>query len=109
MRVLTHTTCMVDVAVHQCPTGTKALCRLGNVPKLVWLCSIGQLPLPPHQAYGTTLVRVRRMINGHNPKLNVETRTLRAVIERLSPISILEHAREDTLFLTDDDASLESE
>jgi tRNA(His) 5'-end guanylyltransferase len=87
----------VSDAVYQTPGSGQKIQSLGRQEKVAWLFEKGLLPLPRHQAYGTVLVRVKRMIEGYNPKLNTTVKTLRSVIEQVHG-PVLELVRTDTLF-----------
>lgn len=91
----------VSDAVYQCKGSGKQIQEKGKVEKVDWLWKAGKLPLPPHQAYGTVLVKVRRKIAGQNPKLGTTVMTLRGVLERLDG-PVLELARQGRLFPEDD-------
>jgi len=73
----------VSDAVHQTKGGhgKGKVQTLGKREKLQWLREQGLLPLPRHQAYGTVLARVKRAVEGHNPKTGEATTTLRGVVE----------------------------
>ena len=93
----------VSDAVYHQPGGhgKKAVQSLGKREKVAWLHERGLLPLPRHQAYGTVLARVRRVVEGHNPKTGEATTALRSVIEQVdSPV--LEIARTDALVVMDE-------
>merc|ERR1719310_1289961 len=78
----------VSDAVYQTPGSGKQIQGLGRQEKVAWLCEKGLLPLPRHQAYGTVLVRVKRVVEGHNPKLGKTVCSLRGVIEQVDgPVS----------------------
>jgi len=96
----------VSDAVYQTPGSGQKIQSLGRQEKVAWLWDKGLLPLPKHQAYGTVLVRVKRMIEGYNPKLGKNVRTLRGVIEQVEG-PVLELVRTDSLFPADDDVSAE--
>merc|ERR1712187_59816 len=91
----------VSDAVHQTPGSGQKIQSLGRQEKVAWLFGQGLLPLPRHQAYGTVLVRVKRMIEGYNPKLGRSVWTLRGKIEKVDG-PVLELVRTDALFPTDD-------
>merc|ERR1712176_1381515 len=88
-------------AVYHTKGSGKAVMSLGKVEKVKWLCENGLLPLPRHQAYGTVLAKVKRAVQGYNPKTNETVTTLRGVIERVDG-PVLELARNDALFPMDD-------
>ena len=92
----------VSDAVYHIQGSGKAVQALGKREKVGWLHAQGHLPLPRHQAYGTVLARVRRKVDGHNPKTGATVSTLRGVIERVDG-PVLELARTDTLFPRDDE------
>ena len=92
----------VGDAVYQVPGSGKAVQSLGKREKVAWLHAQGHLPLPRHQAYGTVLAKVRRRVDGHNPKTGAAVSTLRSVIERVDG-PVLELARTDALFPQDDE------
>jgi len=94
----------ISDAVLHAPGSDKAVRALGTREKVAWLWRNGHLPLPRHQAYGTLLVRVKRVLEGHNPKLGTSVKTLRGTIERLDG-PLLELARTDGLFPKDDELS----
>lgn len=91
----------VSDAVYQIKDSGKQIQGLGKREKVEWLWKHGHLPLPRHQAYGTVLVKVRRALDGYNPKLDKAVRTLRGVIEHVDG-PVLELARTDALFPQDD-------
>jgi hypothetical protein len=70
--------------------------------KLEWLRDQGALPLPRHQAYGTTVVKVRRVVEGVNGKSGETENTLRSRYEERSS-SVLAMMKDGTLLLQDDD------
>jgi len=92
----------VSDAVYHIPGSGKAVQGLGKVGKVGWLHAHGHLPLPRHQAYGTVLAKVRRRVDGHNPKTGATAPTLRGVIERVDG-PVLELARTGALFPKDDE------
>ena len=61
------------------------------------------LPLPPHQAYGTLLAKVKRRVEGKDPRQPdaPSVATLRSRIEAV-PGPVLELAIRDALFPADD-------
>jgi len=91
----------VSDAVYHIPGSGKAVQSLGKREKVAWLHAHGHLPLPRHQAYGTVLAKVRRRVEGHNPKTGATVTTLRSVIERVDG-PVLELARTDALYPKDD-------
>jgi len=91
----------VSDAVYHIPGAGKDVQCLGKREKISWLHAHGHLPLPRHQAYGTVLAKVRRRVDGHNPKTGATVATLRGFIERVDG-PVLELARTDTLFPKDD-------
>jgi tRNA(His) 5'-end guanylyltransferase len=96
----------VSDAVYQTKGSGQKILSLGRQEKIAWLWEQGLLPLPRHQAYGTVLVRVKRAIEGYNPKLDKKVRTLRGVIEHVDG-PVLELVRTDSLFPDDDELSPE--
>merc|ERR1712187_551816 len=96
----------VSDAVYQTPGSGQKVQSLGRQEKVAWLFEKGLLPLPRHQAYGTVLVRVRRIKEGYNPKLDKTFESLRAVIEQVDG-PVLELVRTDSLFLKDDEVQPE--
>ncbi len=64
---------------------------LGKREKIEWLWRAGCLPLPRHQAFGTAMARVRRPMQGFNPKTNETTLVLRRTVESL-PVGVLQLA-----------------
>lgn len=92
----------VSDAVYQIKGSGKEVQGLGKLQKVEWLWRQGRLPLPRHQAYGTVLVKVKRSIEGHNPKLGTSVRALRGVIERVDG-PVLELACKDALFPPDEE------
>ena len=93
----------VSDAVYHTPGGhgKSAVQRLGKREKVAWLHEQGLLPLPRHQAYGTVLARVRRQIEGRNPKTGEVTTALRGVVEQVDA-PVLEIARADALVAMDE-------
>jgi len=91
----------VSDAVYQTPGSGQKIQSLGRQEKVAWLWEQGLLPLPRHQAYGTVLVRVKRMAQGHNPKLDTPVWTLRGKIEQVVG-PVLHLVRTDALFPADD-------
>merc|ERR1712187_482513 len=91
----------VSDAVYQTPGSGQKIQSLGRQEKVAWLWEQGLLPLPRHQAYGTVLVRVKRITQGLNPKLGKAVSTLRGKIEKVDG-PVLELVRTDTLFPLDD-------
>lgn len=92
-------------AVYHTKGSGNAIQSLGKQQKAAWLWEKGLLPLPTHQAYGTVLVRVKRVVNGFNPKLGEQTKSLRAVIEHVDG-PVLELARTDSLIPAGDEPDL---
>jgi tRNA(His) 5'-end guanylyltransferase len=87
-------------AVHHCRglrEGASKILRLGTHKRLEWLASQGLLPLPSHQAHGSFFVKVRRAIDGFNPKTGQVVASVRGVIEELSG-NVLCRAAAGTLF-----------
>ena len=89
-------------AVYQIKGSGKQVQGLGKREKIQWLWEQGRLPLPPHQAYGATLVRVRRVVEGLNPKLGTRHASLRGVVERREG-PLLEMVRAGGLLLEDEE------
>merc|ERR1712060_529905 len=58
----------VSDAVYQTHRAGKKIMGGATPAKLQWLAENGLLPLPAHQARGAYFVRVRRAIDGVNPK-----------------------------------------
>merc|ERR1719162_2239859 len=81
--------------------GRKEAMGLGKKKKIEWLWKQGRLPLSTHQAYGTVLVRVKRVKDGRNPKLNTTVQTWRSVIEQVDG-PVLELMRTETLIPADE-------
>merc|ERR1711988_2007293 len=96
----------VSDAVYHMKGSGKAVQDLGKREKIEWLWQQGRLPLPRHQAYGTVKVRVKRIIEGYNPKLDTTVQSLRGVIEQVDG-PVLELIRTDSLFPTDDEVQPE--
>merc|ERR1711879_92623 len=92
----------VSDAVYQTPGSGQKIQSLGRQEKVAWLLEKGLLPLPTHQAYGTVLVRVKRIIEGYNPKLDTSVKSLRGTIEHVQG-PVLELMRTDCLFPPDDE------
>ena len=78
----------------------KQIMQLGKREKVEWLWKSGCLPLPLHQANGTTMVKVRRVVEGTNRKTGETHQSLRGVIESRQ-VSVIELFRTDQLFLED--------
>lgn len=91
----------VSDAVYQTKGSAKQIQERGKLEKVAWLNEQGLLPLPTHQAYGTVYVRVKRVVDGYNPKLGTQTKSLRGVIEQVEG-PVLELARTDSLIPVDD-------
>merc|ERR1712048_1361204 len=91
----------VSDAVYQTPGSGQKIQSLGRQEKVSWLWEKGMLPLPRHQAYGTVLVRVKRIKEGYNPKLGKNVWTLRGRIEKVDG-PVLELVRTNALFPADD-------
>lgn len=92
-----------DAVYHSKGTSDrKEAMKLGRKEKTAWLWKNGFLPLPRHQAYGSVFVKVKRAVDGHNPKLGTTVKTLRGVIERVDG-PILELVRTGKLFPVDDE------
>mmetsp|Transcript_49336 Transcript_49336/g.127272 ORF Transcript_49336/g.127272 Transcript_49336/m.127272 type:complete len:357 (-) Transcript_49336:309-1379(-) len=81
-----------DAVHHTKGAGTKVK-SLNTGQKLRWLAEQGLLPLAPHQAFGTYLVKAHRVIDAVNPKTGQPVQAVRGVIERLGG-SVLELARQ---------------
>lgn len=92
----------VSDAVYHTKGSGQQVQAFGRREKVEWLWRQGMLPLPRHQAYGTVLVRVKRMIEGHNPKLDTIVNTLRSVIVQVDG-PVLELVRSDTLIPADEE------
>merc|ERR1712224_1093105 len=88
----------VSDAVYHTKCGGKQAVNGHTREKLDWLRQRDLLPLPRHQAYGTVLVKVKRVVQGHNPKLGTTVSTLRSAIEQVDG-PVLELFRTDSLFL----------
>merc|ERR1712113_1353594 len=86
----------VSDAVYHTPGSGKSVQSLGKREKVEWLWKQGLLPLPRHQAYGTLLGKVKRMIQGYNPKTQETVHTFRSVIEHVEG-PVLESMRNDAL------------
>jgi len=91
----------VSDAVYQVKGAGKAIMQLGKREKIEWLWKNGHLPLPRHQAYGTNMVKVKRVIEGKNPKTGLVQSTYRGVVEGRD-VSVLELFRADAVFGEDD-------
>mmetsp|Transcript_38613 Transcript_38613/g.75967 ORF Transcript_38613/g.75967 Transcript_38613/m.75967 type:complete len:376 (+) Transcript_38613:67-1194(+) len=100
-----------DAVYHS--EGGKKITSKNTKQKLLWLDQHGHLPLPPHQAYGTLMAKVKRLKEGFNPhaptKSNSEpgsmgctVQVLRSTIERIKGSHVLELVRTDSVWLTDD-------
>merc|ERR1711933_301880 len=87
----------VSDAVYHTKGSGKHVQSSGTREKLEWLMKASKLPLPRHQAYGTVLVRSKRLVKGFNPKTNETVTTLRGVVERMDG-PVLELLRNDALF-----------
>merc|ERR1712217_497098 len=87
----------VSDAVYHTKGFGKHVQSLGTREKLEWLMEASKLPLPRHQAYGTVLVRSKRLVKGFNPKTNETVTTLRGLVERMDG-PVLELLRNDALF-----------
>lgn len=79
----------------------KNVMRLGTLQKVAWLHEHGHLPLPRHQAYGTVMAKVKRVVTGHNPVRGEDVRTLRGVIEQVDG-PVLELVRQGSIWTEDD-------
>ena len=88
--------------MYQIKGSGKQIQSLGKREKIQWLWEQGRLPLPRHQAYGTVLAKVKRVVAGLNPKTNETVHSLRSVIEQVDG-PVLELARQDALFPTPDE------
>ena len=73
----------VSDAVYHIPGSGKQIQSLGKREKVEWLWRNGHLPLPKHQAYGATIVKVKRQVEGFNPKTGEAVQCVRGVFERL--------------------------
>merc|ERR1712039_279237 len=91
----------VSDAVYQTKGSGKQVQGSDKKSKVEWLWQQGKLPLPKHQAYGTVLVKVRRIMEGYNPKLGVAVKMLRGTVESLDG-PVLELIRTGDLLLEDD-------
>jgi len=92
----------VSDAVYQIKGSGKDVRGAGKREKVEWLWKQGHLPLPRHQAYGTVLARVKRVVEGHNPKSGESTKTLRGRIEQVEG-PVLELVRSDSLLPKDEE------
>jgi tRNA(His) 5'-end guanylyltransferase len=97
----------VSDAVYHTPGSGKQIMGKGREEKVAWLHEQGLLPLPRHQAYGTVLVRVKRIVEGYNPKLGTNVKSLRGVIEQVDG-PVLELVRTDTLFPANEEVPREA-
>jgi len=91
----------ISDAVHHLPGTSKIIKAQGSREKLQYLCEKGLLPLPAHQACGTYFVRVKRVIQGFNPKTNQAVKSLRNIIESV-PGHVLIIAKDGLLYPEDD-------
>jgi tRNA(His) 5'-end guanylyltransferase len=91
----------VSDAVYHTKGSPKEIQGKDKLAKVEWLSKQGLLPLPRHQAYGTVLVRVKRLKEGHNPQCGTITTSLRSVIEHVNG-PVLELLRSDALIPTSD-------
>jgi len=91
----------VSDAVHQIKGAGKGVMQRGKREKVEWLWKNGSLPLPSHQAYGSTIVKVKRVVEGKNPKTGTVHKTHRGVLESRS-VCVIELFRQNVLFLEDD-------
>ena len=94
---------VADAVHHSNIDGRKQAVKMPTGEKLAWLASHDMLPLPPHQAYGTLLAKVKRRVEGKDPRQPDASTvaTLRSRIEAV-PGPILELAIRDALFPADD-------
>lgn len=92
----------ISDAVYQVKGVGKQVMALDKRAKVEWLWKQGRLPLPRHQAYGTVFVRVKRTVEGFNPKLGKSVKTLRGVIEHVDG-PLFELLRGDMLFPSNDE------
>jgi len=83
----------VSDAVYHTTGSDKKTMDKGTQEKVSWLASRELLPLPQHQAYGHLLARVRKEVQGYNPKTKTEVTTMRQVIKTL-PGPVLERFRD---------------
>lgn len=82
-----------DAVHHSGMTGKKQAIGFGTREKVAWLHGHSMLPLPAHQAYGTVLVKVKRRVQGSDPRKPEEvTVALRSRIEQVHG-PVLELAR----------------
>jgi len=95
----------VSDAVYHIKGSGRQIQDQGKREKVEWLWKQGHLPLPTHQAYGTVLVKVKRVIEGLNPKLDTSVSTLRGVIVQVDG-PVLELVRTDSLIPADDELPL---
>jgi tRNA(His) 5'-end guanylyltransferase len=87
----------ISDAVYHTKGSGRTIQSLGKREKLEWLWKAGKLPLPRHQAYGTVLVRGKRVVEGFNPKTKEAVIAVRGVVDHVDG-SVLELLRKDTLF-----------
>lgn len=91
-----------DAVHHSGIAGAKKVNKGNTKERLVWLKQQGRLPLPPHQACGTMLVKVKRLREGFNPRSNTVVHVLRGTIERTEGVHILELVRSGSVWRADD-------
>jgi len=91
----------VSDAVYHTRAAGKQVMGAPTGEKLRWLHENGRLPLSPHQAHGSYFVRVRRVIEGFNPKTQTTVMSLRGRVEKVDA-HVLEMARKDAMLLEDD-------
>lgn len=73
----------VSDAVYHTKGSGKEIMTKGKEAKAEWLWQRGLLPLPRHQAYGHLLVRLKKDVQGYNPKTAESVVTARQVIHEL--------------------------
>jgi len=91
-----------DAVYHAGHEGSKKVVHQPMQVKLLWLAENKMLPLPPCQAKGSYLVRVRRRVEGYNPQKKETVVSLRSRVELLD-FPVLDLARRDAMIPDDDE------
>jgi len=105
----------ISDAVYHSETSGKNMKGAHTGQKLQWLESQGKLPLHPHQAYGTLLIRGLRRVQGLNPVTGKHTEALRRVVRPANggeggrSRCVLNLAAQDMLSLSEDEIAERSD
>eukprot|EP00933_Yihiella_yeosuensis_P008534 TRINITY_DN114032_c0_g1_i1.p1 TRINITY_DN114032_c0_g1~~TRINITY_DN114032_c0_g1_i1.p1 ORF type:complete len:359 (-),score=54.36 TRINITY_DN114032_c0_g1_i1:167-1243(-) len=92
----------VSDCVHHAKGSGQKVTAMDTKSKLLWLYNQNLLPLPNHQACGSYYVKVRRVIQGTNPKTGEVVSSSRSKTEKLEG-HVLQLAREERMIPNGDE------